>query len=181
MLQFYLTRHHLGGAGKFIASTGAAGTVQPPPWRRFWTVVGLSAGLLTALVLGWIPVNAVGLAQVAAYGILSMAALYFLYYFTAAGLTREERRRGVVLVVLFVGCALFFSGYEQAGSSMNLFAERYTDRVIGWLNFVIPTGWFQSLNSIFIILFAPFFAWAVGRARPSAISILRRRPNSRSA
>jgi len=88
-----------------------------------------------------------------------MAALYFLYYFTAAGLNREERRRGVVLVVLFVGCALFFSGYEQAGSSMNLFAERYTDRVIGALDFVIPTSWFQSLNSAFVIIFAPFFAW----------------------
>jgi POT family proton-dependent oligopeptide transporter len=160
VLQFYLTRRHLGSAGNFIAATGAGGEVQPPPWRRFWAVVGLSALLLTSLVLGWIPVNAVGLAQVAAYGILGMAALYFLYYFTAAGLTREERRRGVVLVVLFVGCALFFSGYEQAGSSMSLFAERYTDRVIGRLNFVIPTSWFQSLNSIFIILFAPFFAWA---------------------
>jgi POT family proton-dependent oligopeptide transporter len=66
---------------------------------------------------------------------------------------------GVVLVVLFVGCALFFSGFEQAGSSLNLFAERYTDRMIGWLNFEIPTGWFQSLNSIFIVLCAPFFAW----------------------
>ena len=65
----------------------------------------------------------------------------------------------MVLVVLFVGCALFFSGFEQAGSSLNLFAERYTDRMIGWLHFVIPTGWFQSLNSIFIVLCAPFFAW----------------------
>jgi proton-dependent oligopeptide transporter, POT family len=48
----------------------------------------------------------------------------------AAGLDREERRRGVVLLVLFLGSALFWSGYEQAGSSLNLFAERYTDRVM---------------------------------------------------
>ena len=54
---------------------------------------------------------------------------------------------------------LFWSGYEQAGSSLNLFAERYTDRSIGWLHFVIPTGWFQSLNPVYIIIFAPFFAW----------------------
>ncbi|MEP6885170.1 MAG: peptide MFS transporter [Gammaproteobacteria bacterium] len=160
VLQFHLTRRHLGAAGSFIAATSAGGAVQPAPWRRFWAMAGLSVLVLTSLVLGWIPVNAVGLAQVAAYAILSMAVLYFLYYFTAAGLTHEERRRGVVLVVLFIGCALFFSGYEQAGTSMNLFAERYTDRMIGWLNFVIPTSWFQSLNSIFIILFAPFFAWA---------------------
>jgi POT family proton-dependent oligopeptide transporter len=60
-------------------------------------------------------------------------------------------------VVLFVGCTLFFSGFEQAGSSLNLFAERYTDRQIG--HFVIPSGWFQSLNPAFIIMFAPLFAW----------------------
>ena len=109
---------------------------------------------------GWIPVDAVSLAQVAAYVIAAMAVLYFLYYFIAAGLTSEERRRGVVLVVLFIGSALFWSGYEQAGSSLNLFAERYTDRTIGWLHFVIPTGWFQSLDSAFIFIFAPFLAWA---------------------
>jgi POT family proton-dependent oligopeptide transporter len=69
-----------------------------------------------------------------------MAVLYFLYYFFIADLDAEERRRGVVLVVLFIGCALFFSGYEQAGSSLNLFAERYTDRTVGWLHFVIPAA-----------------------------------------
>jgi POT family proton-dependent oligopeptide transporter len=159
VLQFYLTRRHLGTAGSFIAAAGADGIALTPPWRRFWSVAGLFALVLTGVIAGWIPVNAVALAHFAAYAILGMAALYFLYYFTAAGLNREERRRGVVLVVLFVGCALFFSGYEQAGSSMNLFAERYTDRVIGALDFVIPTGWFQSLNSAFIIIFAPFFAW----------------------
>jgi proton-dependent oligopeptide transporter, POT family len=88
-----------------------------------------------------------------------MAVLYFLYYFFIADLTREERRRGVVLVVLFVGCAMFFSGFEQAGSSLNLFAERYTDRLVDWAHFVIPTAWFQSANSFFIFIFAPFFAW----------------------
>ena len=160
VLQFYLTRRHLGTAGTFMPLTGAGGAAVVPPWRRFWAVVGLSALVLMSLAVGWIPVNAVALARVAAYAILTMAGLYFLYYFTAAGLNHEERRRGVVLVVLFIGCALFFSGYEQAGSSMSLFAERYTDRVIGRLDFVIPTGWFQSLNSIFIILFAPLFAWA---------------------
>ena len=109
--------------------------------------------------MGWIPMNALRLGHAAAYVIAGMGILYFIYYFLFADLTTEERRRGVVLVVLFVGCALFFSGFEQAGSSLNLFAERYTDRMIGWLNFEIPTGWFQSLNSIFIVLCAPFFAW----------------------
>ena len=85
--------------------------------------------------------------------------LYFGYLFTIADLSAEERRHAVVILVLFLGSALFWSGYEQAGSSLNLFAERYTDRSIGWLHFVVPTGWFQSLNPIYIILFAPMFAW----------------------
>jgi len=72
----------------------------------------------------------------------------------------EERRRAIVILVLFLGSALFWSGYEQAGSSLNLFAERYTDRTLGWLHFVVPAGWYQSLNPAYIIIFAPAFAWA---------------------
>jgi POT family proton-dependent oligopeptide transporter len=64
-----------------------------------------------------------------------------------------------VIGVLFVGSALFWAGYEQAGSSLNLFAERYTDRTLSAIHFLIPTGWFQSLNPAFIIIFAPLVAW----------------------
>jgi proton-dependent oligopeptide transporter, POT family len=155
VLQFHLTRRHLGSAG-------AAPPVAAPSrqWLYLWLAGGLFAVLLAAMSFSWIAVDAVGLAQAATYLIVGMAVLYFLYYFIAAGLTREERRHGTVLVVLFLGCVLFFTGYEQAGSSMNLFADRYTERALGALHFVIPTEWFQSLNSAFIFIFAPFFAWA---------------------
>ena len=53
-----------------------------------------------------------------------MAALYFLYLFIGAGLDAVERRRMVVVLVMFLACASFWSGYEQAGSSLNLFAKR---------------------------------------------------------
>jgi POT family proton-dependent oligopeptide transporter len=164
VLQFYLTRRHLGGAGVYVAPAAAPGTSKGTrkarEWLYLWVGVGLFALVLAAVGFGLIPVNAVMLAQAATYAIVGMAVLYFLYYFIAAGITAEERRRGVVLVVLFVGSVLFWSGYEQAGSSLNLFAERYTDRTLGWLHFVVPTGWYQSLNSAFIFIFAPFFAWA---------------------
>jgi POT family proton-dependent oligopeptide transporter len=159
VVQFYLTRKHLGTAGAFVAAGGVRGAGIARQWLCLWVAVGLSSLLLAAVVFGWIQVNPVSLAQAVSYLIAAMVVLYFLYYFTLAGLTAEERKRGVVLVVLFVGSVLFWSGYEQAGSSLNLFAERYTDRAVGWLHFVIPSGWFQSLNSAFIILFAPFFAW----------------------
>jgi proton-dependent oligopeptide transporter, POT family len=155
VVQFYLTRRHLGAAGAYIPSA-----TRGRQWLYLWITVGLAALVLAAVSFGWIAVNAVALAQGATYAIVAMAVLYFLYYFMAAGLDREERRRGVVLVVLFLGSALFFSGYEQAGSSLNLFAQRYTDRAVGMFDFVIPAGWFQSLNSMFIFIFAPFFAWA---------------------
>jgi len=155
VVQFYLTRRHLGTAGAYAPATAAS----RKEWLHLWVGVGLAALLLAALSFGWIPMTAVGLAQAATYVIVAMAVLYFLYFFIAAGLDTEERRRGIVLLVLFIGSALFWSGYEQAGSSLNLFAERYTDRTIGWLHFVIPTGWFQSLNSAFIFIVAPFFAW----------------------
>ena len=162
--QFYFTRKFLGDSGVHPAPIHAAGGAKSlvprsKEWMRLWIGVAVLVLGLAAVNLGWIPVNPLRLAQAAAYIIGGMGVLYFAYYFIFADLSPEERKRGVVLVVLFCGCALFFSGFEQAGSSMNLFAERYTDRTIGWLHFVIPTGWFQSLNSIFILLFAPFFAW----------------------
>jgi POT family proton-dependent oligopeptide transporter len=154
VVQFYFTRRHLGTAGVYVASA-----TRGRQWLYLWITVGIAALVLAAVSFGWIAVNAVSLAQGATYAIVAMAVLYFLYYFIAAGLNREEKRRGVVLVVLFLGSALFFSGYEQAGSSLNLFAQRYTDRAVGMFDFVIPAGWFQSLNSMFIFIFAPFFAW----------------------
>ncbi len=158
VLQFVLTRRHLGGAGALTAASAAA-PGRRALWMRLWTAVAAGVALFAACNLGWIEVNPVGLARATTVVIVAMAALYFLYYFFAADLDAVERRRGVVLVVLFVSSAMFWSGFEQAGSSLNLFAERYTDRVIDALHLTVPTGFFQSLNPAFIIIFAPVFAW----------------------
>jgi POT family proton-dependent oligopeptide transporter len=60
---------------------------------------------------------------------------------------------------------MFWAGFEQAGSSLNLFADRYTDRFIG--DFEMPASWLQSVNPVMIILIAPLFAalwaWLAGR------------------
>jgi POT family proton-dependent oligopeptide transporter len=63
---------------------------------------------------------------------------------------------------------MFWAGFEQAGSSLNVFADVYTDRNL--LGYVYPASWFQSVNAIFIIVFAPMFAalWiALGRLKIS--------------
>ncbi len=159
VLQFYLTRRYLGRAGAYVVPDPAAQAEIRRRWRRLWLAAAILVGLLAAASFGWLPLDPVALARGATLVIVGIAVLFFSYYFIAGGLDPEERRRGIVMVVLFVGCALFWSGYEQAGSSLNFFAERYTDRVVSGAHFVIPAGWFQSLNATFIIIFAPFFAW----------------------
>jgi POT family proton-dependent oligopeptide transporter len=159
LLQYQLTQRHLGDAGKFVAPAADQGA-QRTRWLRLWLALGLSTIALAACTLGWLSLNPVSLAQGTTAAIVGMAVLYFAYLFLAAKLTAEERRHVLVIVVLFLGSALFWSGYEQAGSSLNLFAERYTDRVVGAGHFVIPAGWFQALNPAFVIVFAPAFAWA---------------------
>ena len=59
--------------------------------------------------------------------------------------------------VLFLAAALFWSVFEQAGSTLNLFADRNTDNNFFGLSF--PSSWFQSMNSFFLIIFAPVMAW----------------------
>ena len=155
LLQFWLSRARLGGAGVHPnRPDGGAGL------QRDWTALGIAVvvlGVLAALLLtGTIAVSPAPLAKSAAYVLVGMAGAYFLYLFLGAGLDAAERRRIQVVLVMFVACALFWSGFEQAGSSMNLFAKRHTDRWIG--DFEIPAGWFQSVQPAFVILFAPVFS-----------------------
>ena len=179
VLQYYLTQHHLGAAGKFIAparadagtAASASGTPARRPWRSLWVALAVATLAVAAVSFGWIAVNAVSLAHASTLVIAATAVLYFAYLFLAGNLSAEEKRRVLVIVALFLGSVLFWSGYEQAGSSLNLFAERYTDRAIG--SFVIPASWFQSLNPAFVIACAPLVAWiwialARRRLKPSA-------------
>ncbi len=89
--------------------------------------------------------------------IVLVAASFLLGLVLFGGLDGMEKRRIGVISILFVGAAMFWSGFEQAGSSLNLFAERYTDREL--FGFLVPASWLQSINPLFIITLAPFFAW----------------------
>jgi POT family proton-dependent oligopeptide transporter len=172
VLQYHFTQGYLGTAGQFVApALEASGAEARKPWRGLWIALALAALALAALSFGWLPLDPVSLARASTLVITATAVLYFAYLFIAGNLSAEEKRRALVIVVLFLGSVLFWSGYEQAGSSLNLFAERYTDRLLG--SFVIPASWFQSLNPAFVIAFAPFIAWvwiALGRRQlsPSA-------------
>jgi POT family proton-dependent oligopeptide transporter len=87
---------------------------------------------------------------------LAMAVLYFGYLFFLAGLTTAEKKRIGVILVLFIFATIFWSAFEQAPTSLNLFAQDFTDRVIfGW---EVPILWLQSINWFFVITLAPVFA-----------------------
>jgi POT family proton-dependent oligopeptide transporter len=83
--------------------------------------------------------------------------------------TPEECKRIGAIVVLFLFASLFWGAYEQAGSTLNLFADRYTRLTAFGMSF--PSTWFQSLHPLFVILLAPVFAWLwvrMGSRQPSA-------------
>jgi proton-dependent oligopeptide transporter, POT family len=160
---------------------GAAGTLKPealdPQHRESATrSLRLALAILTGLgLLLWL-LQAEGLAHVTLVGfvratgvlILALALGYLLFVLTFGRLAHDERQRVLVIGVCFLASAVFWAGYEQAGSSMTLFAERLTDRVmLGW---VMPASWLQSVNPIFIIALAPAFGslWVwLGSRNPS--------------
>ncbi|HEV8380385.1 MAG TPA: peptide MFS transporter [Gemmatimonadales bacterium] len=79
--------------------------------------------------------------------------------------TRDEWGRVAAIAVLFVFSAIFWGAFEQASSSLNLFAERLTRNTAFGYNF--PSTWYQSLNSMFMILgLAPLIGWIWVRLGP---------------
>ncbi|MET0292626.1 MAG: peptide MFS transporter [Steroidobacteraceae bacterium] len=151
-IYFWLTRRRLGTAGRGMIAP--AGSRNERNFGTFIAVVLLA--VIAGIYAGFVRLDAVGLQQGAIYVLLALSLGYFVYLFAFAGLDRSERRKMWVVLALCAASTVFWSGFEQAGSSLNLFAERYTDRIVG--AFTIPTAWFQSLNSTFIILFAPMFS-----------------------
>jgi len=86
----------------------------------------------------------------------------------SAAFTAAEWRRIVAIVVLFVFAILFWAGYEQAGSTLALMADRNT--LLEVFGFPFPSSWLQSLQPIFVVMLAPLFAslWIrLGRREPS--------------
>jgi POT family proton-dependent oligopeptide transporter len=84
------------------------------------------------------------------------------------GFTPVEWKRLGAMAIFFVFAAVFWGAYEQAGSTLNLFADRYTQTSI--LGFTFPSSWFLTIQAIFVILLSPIFAWlwtALGHREPS--------------
>jgi POT family proton-dependent oligopeptide transporter len=160
VIQFWLTRHHLGDAGLVPEMSGDPKRDQAFK-RRAWLgvaiVMAILAGFAFAGLSGTVEYDPVSISATTTWVILGAVAAYFAYVFAFGKLDSVERNRIIVILILFMGISMFWSGFEQAGSSLNLFAERFTRLEFGWTT--IYASWLQSLNSFFIIVFAPFFAW----------------------
>jgi POT family proton-dependent oligopeptide transporter len=157
--QFVWTRRYLGARGLGLATDARRGSWLP--------VILLVLPVLATAVLqisGVIHLNPKLLAVAVSWAITLLAVAYFAYLLLFAGLTVVERRRVYVMIALFVGCAVFWAGFEQTGASLNLFADRYTDRMI--FGHELPAGVLQGVNPLLIVIFAPVLAgvWlALGR------------------
>lgn len=124
------------------------------------------AALAGLVALGVVPATAEAITLVYTVVLFSIVAGLFGWLFTRDYWTEAERKRLMLIGLLFVGAAVFWAAFEQAGSSLNLFAQESTDRTVGdWLAWipglgdgVIPAAWFQSANAFFIFTIAPIVA-----------------------
>ena len=160
LVQYAAGRKYLGEAGLYPADPGSPEALaRQKSQAKLW--IGAGAALLILFGLGVytgvIPVTARQIADAAGYLLLFLSVGFFAWVFLSGGWTRTERNHLIVIGVLFVGYALFSAVFEQAGSTLNLFADRNTQNsVFGWS---YPSSWFQSANPLFVIAFAPMFAW----------------------
>jgi len=171
LIQYARGQHYLRGAGELTAESAE-------PVRVAAAQRQLGIGLVTALVViaggiglsaaGVISLTILGFAQATGLIVVVVAAIYFGIVIAFGCHDAVERSRVFVIFLLFLGAAMFWSGFEQAGSSMNIYARDLTDRMLfGW---EVPTSWLQSVNPVFIILLAPVVGllWVrLGERNPS--------------
>ena len=123
-------------------------------------VLWLSGGL-TPFVNLWATLTETNTRELAlwltAAGVGVGAILAFLF----AQRSHERAPLGVIFILAFIGNIFFWTAFEQAGSSMNVFAKQATDRTLWGLlgGDGFPATWYQSINPLCILLFAPVFAW----------------------
>ena len=171
VLQYVLGRRHLAGAGEL---KGDAAGLQAQARSRSQFLKGLGVVAAAALALaaltsaGVLTLTVEAVARTVSLSISVLAVLYFSYVILFACRGGLERRRVGLIFVLFIGAAIFWSGFEQAGSSMNLFAKEHTDLMI--FSWEFPAGWLQQVNPLLIVMLAPLMGmlWVgLGSRNPS--------------
>ena len=158
VIQYIKHRHLLGDAGMHPNEMSDDKRKKLTNYLKV-SLVGMFM-VIGAGLLGFFTIDPRFFAEQFAYFLTIIAGLYFVYLFLFAGLNAVERKNLILLFLLFIGAAAFWSGFDQSAGSLNIFARDYTDLSIA--GYEIPVGWLQFANPIIVVLFAPIFAgiWA---------------------
>ena len=158
VIQYIKHRHLLGDAGMHPNEMSDDKRKKLTNYLKA-SLVGMFV-VIGAGLLGLFTIDPRFFAEQFAYFLTIIAGLYFIYLFLFAGLNTSERKNLILLFLLFIGAAAFWSGFDQSAGSLNIFARDYTDLSIA--GYKIPVGWLQFANPIIVVLFAPIFAgiWA---------------------
>lgn len=147
-------------ARRTLGPLGTTVSVSAQEQARARTISLAALAIVIAVVFagvaGLFPFDPVAIAGYSTRTIIGLAIAYFGYLFLFAGLDADERKRVAVIALLFVGSATFWAAFEQAPTSLNLFARDFTDRVV--FGYEVPASWLQSINSFFVIALAPVVA-----------------------
>jgi len=160
LVQYRGTAGWLGTTGLAAQPASVAGRRRS--WRLFAAGLVLLGAVVLACLLGVIRLSAMQLAGAAGTVMVALAVAFFGAMFLFGGLSAAEKKRVAVIAIFFICSALFWAGYEQAGSTLNLFARDDTNR--SFLGSWFPSGqhpvsWYQAPQAIFVLSFAPVFAW----------------------
>ena len=172
LIQYSFGDKHLGDAGK--APAPAKDASEQAANRRLLsisllTIVGLAVLAFILNSTGIANIDAQFLSNALGFVLLATVAGFFIWVLFLGSWEPVDRKRLMAVLCLFVASSVFWSIFEQAGSTLNLFAQRNTETSV--FGFDFPPSWLQSLNSLFIISFAPLFAWlwtALGSREPSS-------------
>ena len=167
------------GLAQYLAGYRGLGTVGiavPNPATRperrragIQTVIGLAAlAIVLVVALGVLGLSIADITVLFTVMVVAIAVVYFWRLFKQPQLTSVDRDRLWAFVYLFLAAVVFWAIYDQSGSTINEFASKFTDTDMGF--FTLPISWIQSINPVFIIIFAPIFAvlWTkLGSRAPS--------------
>ena len=172
IIQYVLGGKHLGTAGLYPSLPENSQEARRQKRRAALTTVGALAalGILGALAAaGVVPLTAQLISNALGIALIVITVAVFSWLIFGRGWSPTERKRSGAILVLFLASAMFWSMFEQAGSSLNLFAQRNTNRHV--LGFDLPASWFQFVQPALIVTLAPVFAWLwarLGRREPSS-------------
>ncbi|EKN71721.1 amino acid/peptide transporter [Neobacillus bataviensis LMG 21833] len=164
---FMLTKKkNLGLAGTIVANP-----MSPAEKKKTFTIFGLSVVVIAIICAILIPQGLLtfkGFVNlVTILGVL-IPTIYFVVMYRSPKTTAVERSRILAYIPLFIASVMFWSIQEQGSTILANYADERTQ--LDFAGIHISPAWFQSLNPLFIIIFAPIFAWMwvkLGKRQPS--------------